>query len=297
MCLESVSDEIDELASVHARTPLVEAEYREDGCIEDATHSLQADFANKYLGGGVLYTGCVQEEIRFCLSPECIVGMLLCEVMDTNEAVVLIGPGMYSHYSGYGTDLKFGRDLADEGLPLDEYGRKSNCIVAVDAIDFCSNEGSERRGPQTQWTEEAMARETLKSYVGFSFEQAHLGERFRYASVATGNWGCGAFGGFVPLKFLLQWLACSLADRKLIYYSFGNPLAKSIPGFVRALKDNFGGSGAKGGGTVTVGEMYAALQTVAPKYEHGRKEDATPDGLFRDILQVLKANKGTKGGM
>ena len=34
------------------------------GTIEDNGHGLiQADFANKFLGGGVLNEGCVQEEI------------------------------------------------------------------------------------------------------------------------------------------------------------------------------------------------------------------------------------------
>ena len=33
----------------------------------------QADFANKYIGGGVIANGCVQEEIRLAISPEGIV--------------------------------------------------------------------------------------------------------------------------------------------------------------------------------------------------------------------------------
>ena len=39
---------------------------------------LQLDFANKYVGGGVLGNGCVQEEIRFLICPELIVSCLLC---------------------------------------------------------------------------------------------------------------------------------------------------------------------------------------------------------------------------
>jgi len=40
------------------------------------------DFANKYLGGGVLNTGCVQEEIMFATSPELLVGLLFNPVME-----------------------------------------------------------------------------------------------------------------------------------------------------------------------------------------------------------------------
>jgi hypothetical protein len=47
---DSVSDAIDDMAQTHAATPLTEVEYHENGVIEDALHSLQADFANKFLG-------------------------------------------------------------------------------------------------------------------------------------------------------------------------------------------------------------------------------------------------------
>ena len=33
--------------------------------------SLKADFANRFIGGGVLHGGCVQEEILFSIYPEC----------------------------------------------------------------------------------------------------------------------------------------------------------------------------------------------------------------------------------
>jgi len=44
---------------------LVPFDVRTDGTIEDdGIAMLQIDFANKSIGGGVLATGCVQEEIR-----------------------------------------------------------------------------------------------------------------------------------------------------------------------------------------------------------------------------------------
>lgn len=61
------------------------------GTIEEGRHMLQVDFANRYLGGGVLGTGCVQEEIRFMINPECIVGMLFCESMKAEEAIYIYG--------------------------------------------------------------------------------------------------------------------------------------------------------------------------------------------------------------
>ena len=46
----------------------------------DVFCSLQVDFANKFVGGGVLGDGCVQEEIRFLINPELIVTRLFTEV-------------------------------------------------------------------------------------------------------------------------------------------------------------------------------------------------------------------------
>ena len=40
--------------------------------------------------------------------------------------------------------------------------------------------------------------------------------------VVTGNWGCGAFNGDVRIKFMIQWLACSMARRKMVYCPFGH---------------------------------------------------------------------------
>ena len=179
----------DERLLAQCAVPLTPVEFREEGCIEDAAHSLQADFANAYIGGGALYTGCVQEEIRFCLSPECLVSMLLAEAMMENESIAIIGPKMYSRYGGYGSALCFAGDCADERLEADEWGRSSNCIVAVDALDYCHCGGSVPRTPASQWQQPAMMRETLKAYVGYSFPQTSLGSRFRYDTVATGNWG------------------------------------------------------------------------------------------------------------
>lgn len=47
-----------------------------DGSIEDAPHLIRVDFANKYIGGGVLSHGAVQEEILFVLYPELIISRL-----------------------------------------------------------------------------------------------------------------------------------------------------------------------------------------------------------------------------
>lgn len=42
------------------------------------------------------------------------------------------------------------------------------------------------------------------------------------SAVTTGNWGCGAFGGDLRIKFLVQWVACSLVGLDMIYCPFGS---------------------------------------------------------------------------
>lgn len=44
-----------------------------------------------YIGGGVLGTGCVQEEIRFAICPELIISRLFTERLLDNEALVIVG--------------------------------------------------------------------------------------------------------------------------------------------------------------------------------------------------------------
>lgn len=51
----------------------------------------QVDFANKYIGGGALGRGLVQEEIRFMVCPEMIVSRLFTEVLEKNECLVMTG--------------------------------------------------------------------------------------------------------------------------------------------------------------------------------------------------------------
>lgn len=45
----------------------------------------------RFVGGGVLGWGCVQEEIRFITCPELIAARLFTEALENNEALVITG--------------------------------------------------------------------------------------------------------------------------------------------------------------------------------------------------------------
>ncbi|KAJ8311230.1 hypothetical protein KUTeg_011216 [Tegillarca granosa] len=79
-----------------------------EGVIEDAGFdAIHIDFANRYIGGGVLGGGRVQEEIKFTVCPELIASMLFMECMDHNEAIVIKGFEQYTLTSGYAASLQY----------------------------------------------------------------------------------------------------------------------------------------------------------------------------------------------
>ncbi|KAA8532188.1 hypothetical protein F0562_006670 [Nyssa sinensis] len=246
------------------------------GLIEDQPNeALEVDFANKYIGGGALHRGCVQEEIRFMINPELIAGMLFLPSMADNEAVEIVGTERFSNYTGYGSSFRFAGDYVDK-REVDYMGRRKTRIIVIDAI--CSP------GNRQYGLECLLRREINKAFCGF-FDQSKCQQYLRLfqddgfcsaqpvqdvkdssemsrnnllfneaptthfatnegilddqlirnfkekssqcldqdeIGIATGNWGCGAFGGDPELKAIIQWLAASQALRPFIsYYTFG----------------------------------------------------------------------------
>lgn len=52
---------------------------------------VQVDFANSLIGGGVLGSGLLQEEILFVINPELIVARLFTEKLEDNECLIITG--------------------------------------------------------------------------------------------------------------------------------------------------------------------------------------------------------------
>ncbi|CAF5121957.1 unnamed protein product, partial [Rotaria sp. Silwood1] len=158
--------------------------------IEDIDCVLQVDFANKYIGGGALGSGCVQEEIRFSICPEMLVSLLVCEMMGKDECVFLMGCERYSSYKGYASSFEFAGDYRDN-TPKDNWGRRWCHVVAMDAIYF--------RNPSAQYDKKCIDRELIKAYTCFRSRKAAATHDALFG-IATGNWGCGAFNGDKQLK-------------------------------------------------------------------------------------------------
>ena len=198
--------------------------------ITDSAAPFHVDFANMFIGGGSLSGGCVQEEILFLEKPELIVAQAIMEVMTPNEAIALRGAERHSILTGYGreqyaTGVRWAGDASD---------KHPSTILAIDAIVASQVDQFE-----PSW----INREILKAYAGFLPASG--------SSIATGNWGCGAFGGDLQLKFIEQWIAASVARVDIMnYHSFGDRRMGGPPlQMIEAMKARY----------PTVSALYSAI--------------------------------------
>ena len=175
--------------------------------LDDAKNCYRMDFANAYLGGASLSYGAVQEEIMFSICPEMNVGRLFCPRMKDHQAIAIFGTEQFTHPRGYGSSLQFGGRYDDTTAVLDK--KRQSFVCAIDALDFRGG------GVAFQYSKDGILRELNKCYAAMSVKNTP-------ESIATGNWGCGVFGGNVELKLLIQWIAASRAGKSVVYYPFDN---------------------------------------------------------------------------
>eukprot|EP00759_Apiculatamorpha_spiralis_P052850 PhF_6_TR6035/c0_g1_i2/m.8715/K07759/PARG; poly(ADP-ribose) glycohydrolase len=171
------------------------------------------NFANKQLSLGII-PSCTQEEVLFSFRPEMYPAILLVETLESNEAVIFRGCRKMCSYTGYLSSFAFsgdGRDPPHDPIPE---------VIGIDAVvNFGGMES----------TREANERDVVKAYIGFQGVKPG-------AIIATGNWGCGAFGGSVDLKFAQQWLAASMCGHPLMYSPFRPEFEQVVTQLYSGLK-------------------------------------------------------------
>ena len=215
---------------------LCEIKLFEKGSLFDGQAKYCVDFANQYIGGGALCGGCVQEEILFAVEPEATVAMLFMEVMDKNDAIGIFNTVQYSNYTGYGYSFEF----KESAIPEDIAKIKKHKIIAIDAIPCYSNYNYNNYFQNySKQKEEDIKRDIHKAFVGFNIINLDT-EKDIEKTIATGNWGCGAFGGNHALKFFQQWVAATYAGiQRLDYYTFGDEEMKQVILNFEKIKNQF----------------------------------------------------------
>lgn len=214
-------------------TPLCAVEFDAAAPIERSPASHHADFANKFIGGGCLENDFAMEEILFVIKPELIVSMALASHMVDEDAIRIEGALQFSRYSGFGHSFRFEGDFDDE--------RTSSpaTVCAMDALQGCA---------KVQFGEGLVRRDLNKARVAFSGAK----------TVATGNWGCGAFGNDHLLKFIQQWLAASDAGaERMSYHTFGDKRCDGFAELMQRLQ------------RCNVGELFAILLDAAREVTPG----------------------------
>ncbi|KAI4891586.1 hypothetical protein NFI96_020978 [Prochilodus magdalenae] len=238
-----------------------------EGTIEDQGYGmLQVDFANRMVGGGVTGLGLVQEEIRFLINPELIVSRLFTEALDHNECLIITGTEQYSKYSGYAESYKWKASHKDQ-TPRDVWQRRCTEIVALDALKY--------RHFMEQFHPDKITRELNKAYCGFKRDGVNTQN---LSAIATGNWGCGAFGGDTRLKALLQIMAAAEAGRDVAYFTFGDAdLMRDVHGLHAFLTEQ----------QITVGTLYGLLKqyfNVVCKNSHSQRPDVNLYGFIYEQI-------------
>uniref|UniRef100_A0A2H1WDF5 SFRICE_034491 n=1 Tax=Spodoptera frugiperda TaxID=7108 RepID=A0A2H1WDF5_SPOFR len=193
--------------------------------------------------------------------------MLFTEVMRPNEALMIIGAERYSKYVGYGHSFQFAGEHRDT-TPRDSSARRRCAVLAIDAVPYS--------GLAQEFRREAITRELNKAWVGVSFDTDVSSDRLQYPGVATGNWGCGAFGGTPHLKSLVQLMACCQARRPMAYYTFGDTqLRDDIANMYNLLARH----------NVTVGQLYRYIVRFA------QENNVLLTRFYTYLEKVLKENK------
>ena len=221
--------------------------------IDDSIADCHADFANRFVGGGCLENDFNMEEILFVVKPELIVAMALTSHMHDEEVIRISGALQFSCYTGYADTFEFAGDY--DNNRRDPSRHPPATVVAMDALY-----GAKFR----QFEVGLVLRDLNKARLAFD------GAR----TVATGNWGCGAFGNDHTLKFLQQWMACSDAGvEDLLYHTHGDKRAATLPAVVALLS------------SLTVGELWTFVCSASK----AASEVFPPPMQKKEFLKLISA--------
>ncbi|KOB75785.1 Poly(Adp-ribose) glycohydrolase [Operophtera brumata] len=176
-------------------------------------------------------------------------------------------------YSGYGHSFHWTDDFVDQ-TPFDSSLRRRVAVLAIDALPYSNVQHEYRR--------ELITREITKAWIGFSYGTDPESISLNYPGVATGNWGCGAFGGSPQLKSLVQMMACAQAKRPMAYYTFkDNEIRDDVIGVYNLLARY----------NVTVGKYYGSPELFTSLTPLQNSPDLFSQGEMEECLKEVEVHQ------
>lgn len=181
-------------------------------------------FANKCVGYGPSGT---QEELNVGATPEAYPVVLLAPPLSDEQVLICRGAEAMVSITGYGRDARLGDVLEESVANSDGMRWKRRTMLFMDALELDTLPVEGGCPIPDIYPSPRLSREMiLKAYNAFSSDT--------YTHVVTGLWGCGAFGGNIYIKCILQWCAAALArvpELRLIFstleqHRFGEELTQ-----------------------------------------------------------------------
>ena len=166
--------------------------------------------ANKVIGFGKTGT---QEEVNVGESPEACPAVLITPTLADREVLVMRGAEAMISISGYGRDICLEEVLEwSPGQRLQASTWMNRTMLFTDALelDLCE---VDNEGDLVEFIPANIERELIKAQMAFSSGA--------YSHVASGFWGCRAFGGNPDVKSVMQWCAASMARTRLNFVCSG----------------------------------------------------------------------------
>ena len=163
----------------------------------------------------------VLRKSRFVINPECLVSILLCEEMDDEESILLVGAEQFSLYLKVMVEASSALAHTRISTPLREektvslwpwIARGKDCvIVAMDATCFMSS------GHIIQYNKKNILRELNKDYCGFR----HTITILLLHICPRGHWKLGVWHVW-GRETTIQWMATSRVGRDVKYFTFND---------------------------------------------------------------------------
>jgi len=231
--LPELNKSISLAALQRSKKKLVDVSFKE-GKLRDAlsTGILKVVSSSDFPGGHFIGEGNGPEELLVCEYPETYLMLLFIEKCAPNDVVLVIGAQHHNKVevinNGFG--LKYispAKSVGEvcKGMPK----RLATFFLLLTPQDV---------NYVDQYKPYIMQRELARAHIGFDIPEELF--KHKVTRILTGNWGVGAHGGDLELKFALQWMAVTLArpERTIEYYAEGNTDAANLPALIAMNEKN-----------------------------------------------------------